>query len=218
MILSLFRVPTCSLNGNIGAGVNSYFRNGNIDEFPPGIAWVNGWGEITGDLPFQNTHALYIGTGPSANGQCNIQHMIDAYSSCGSAIRYRENPGKPWSNWMDASVRPNSYIPISDLKNVAVVSTTSNCYVLHNNFMAIVNFGLFLISQHLDEDMVEIFTLPNDIVPRTAESYFTLASTDGYCAKCRVGTNGKIIMDKTPKTVAYFGGQAVIFIEWQIKL
>lgn len=75
-----------------------YFRDGNIDAFPPGIAWVNGWGDITGNLPFRNKHSLYIGTGIDTNGQCNIQHMTEVYSGQ-TAIRYRENSNESWTNW-----------------------------------------------------------------------------------------------------------------------
>ena len=99
-------------------------------------------------------------------------------------------------------------ISISQYKNAAVVSTTSNCLAFYSARDVRLEFGLVLLSQHLGEENIILFTLPETIRPSFV-SYFNLVSTDGtYAAKCHIDTNGNITVAKTPVTAKYIGGQA----------
>lgn len=104
------------------------------------------------------------------------------------------------------------FTDISNLKNTAVVSTTSNCYARKDSRQVILDFGLFLVAQHLNESSVEIFTIPENLRPARAV-YFTVSSTDGaFCATCSIEPSGSIKMGKTPSTSKYFVGQAVYYV------
>lgn len=154
------RLLSFTLTQNIGAGVNSYFRNGNIDEFPPGIAWVNGWGDITGDFPFQKSHYLYIGTGYFAEGQCVMQYMIDAFSGGGSAVRYRESRSKPWTAWKKS-------------KETAEFDISSYSWSSGRNIitrigdMVYLNIGIIGVTHAASEG---IFEIPDDFSPSSYTS------------------------------------------------
>lgn len=105
-------------------------------------------------------------------------------------------------------ISTESNISFANYKNASVVSTTSNCLAFYSKKTVRLEFGVVLLAQHLGEENITIFTLPETIRPSFL-SYFNLASTDGtYIAKCHVDLAGNIIISKMPSTAKYIGGQA----------
>lgn len=99
-------------------------------------------------------------------------------------------------------------ISIAQYKNAAVVSTTSNCLAFYSARAVRLEIGLILLSQHLGEENITLFTLPETVRPSFV-SYFNLSSTDGtYIAKCHIDTAGNITVSKMPPLAKYVGGQA----------
>lgn len=118
-----------------------------------------------------------------------------------------------WTAWIASLARGNlsyTHVNMNERKNHATVGTVSSCHLNYNDFMAIVNFGLFQVSSNLNSEDVEIFTLPDNIFP-ISETFFVVTSAHGDTAKCRIRTNRQIVMDRTPGTSIYYGGQAVFF-------
>lgn len=88
------------------------------------------------------------------------------------------------------------------------MSTASNCLAFYGKKTVRLEFGVVLLAQHLGEENITIFSLPELVKPGYL-SYFNLASTDGtYTAKCHIDLNGNIIISKMPSTAKYIGGQA----------
>lgn len=101
---------------------------------------------------------------------------------------------------------------ISGYKNADVISTTSNCFARKNHHQIILDFGLFLISKHLNEDNVQLFSLPETLRPKIPV-YFSIASTGGdVCGSCSVDADGAIKIVRTPSVEKYFVGQVIYFV------
>ena len=101
---------------------------------------------------------------------------------------------------------------LADYKNQGVVGTVSNCWVNTIGHIAIADFGLFLVSQHLGESDVVVFTIPDGFRPRQ-ESYGVMSSTDGeFSTKVSAEISGEIKLSRTPSTAKYLGGQVIFLI------
>lgn len=101
---------------------------------------------------------------------------------------------------------------LADYKNPGVVGTVSNCWVNTIGHIAIADFGLFLVSQHLGESDVVVFTIPDGFRPRQV-SYGVMSSTDGeFSTKVSAEISGEIKLSRTPSTAKYLGGQVIFLI------
>lgn len=101
---------------------------------------------------------------------------------------------------------------LADYKNQGVVGAVSNCWVNTIGHIAIADFGLFLVSQHLGESDVVVFTIPDGFRPRQV-AYGVMSSTDGeFSTKVSADISGEIKLSRTPSTAKYLGGQVIFLI------
>lgn len=101
---------------------------------------------------------------------------------------------------------------LADYKNQGVVGIVSNCWINTIGHIAIADFGLFLVSQHLGESDVVVFTIPAGFRPRQV-AYGVISSTDGeFSIKVSAETSGEIKLSRTPSTAKYLGGQVIFLI------
>lgn len=101
---------------------------------------------------------------------------------------------------------------LADYKNQGVVGTVSNCWINTIGHIAIADFGLFLVSQHLGESDVVVFTIPAGFRPSQV-AYGVMSSTDGeFSTKVSAEISGEIKLSRTPSTAKYLGGQVIFLI------
>ncbi|OUQ12406.1 hypothetical protein B5E84_18950 [Lachnoclostridium sp. An14] len=101
---------------------------------------------------------------------------------------------------------------LADYKNPGVVGTVSNCWINTIGHIAIADFGLFLVSQHLGESDVVVFTIPAGFRPSQV-AYGVMSSTDGeFSTKVSAEISGEIKLSRTPSTAKYLGGQVIFLI------
>ena len=83
------------LDREVFVSVYNYLTTSNIDTIFRGIYWVNGYGRISGDLPFTNCHYMLIAT---AN-EMQSSRMQLAISLSDKSIKFRYYAGTPWTAW-----------------------------------------------------------------------------------------------------------------------
>lgn len=83
------------LDREVFVSVYNYLTTSNIDTIFRGIYWVNGYGGISGDLPFTNCHYMLIAT---AN-EMQSSRMQLAISLSDKSIKFRYYAGTSWTAW-----------------------------------------------------------------------------------------------------------------------
>lgn len=102
---------------------------------------------------------------------------------------------------------------LDDYKNTSVVSEISNCWIHTVGGLAIVDFGIFLVSQHFGESDLVVFNVP-DVFKPSLVFYGTLSSTDGkFSTRCSIETSGEIKISISPDSEKYLGGQIIYLLE-----